>query len=357
MVAVPLQSFSSWVAAGGPDDMAHGFVLAFLVFPLMMLVHEAGHASVGLLRTEGLVVLQVGRSPGWLRGRVGRLAFQFSPVPTWDKIAGSARTLARMTRGDWIAYSLAGAAAQLVALAVLVPLIAETSGSVHASLAWAWAVCFLEVALNLVPRQVAGHWSDGAYLRAALRMQGPDPRLRPPPESTVDAFKAELDDTVSRWVVLFTDEHASVRTERRLGMLNGAGRAIGLRREPGAMATARWHALAGWCWRECERGNPERRREAVELAWRRVAQQRLVGRVLAVATAAALASDPDLALGSPGSTDAERRAFLNLAFERLRPPADLSALDEQDRLHCFRYGVALHDVERLAAEWQPATVH
>jgi hypothetical protein len=112
--------------------------------------------------------------------------------------------------------------------------------------------------------------------------------------------------------------------------------------------TAYWHALAGWCWRESERGDPQRIYEAVERVWRRTAQQGLVGRELDAAVAAAL-TDADLGLGSPGSTDDERRGFLARAFEEIDPSPDSRALRDPDRLFCFRYGVALHDVERLCS--------
>jgi hypothetical protein len=348
MAFVPLQSISGWTA-GGPIDMAHGFVLASLLFPVMVLVHEAGHATVGLLRTEGLVVLRVGRSPGWVRGRFGRLAFEVSPIPSQNKIAGSATTIARMTRGESIAYAVAGSAAQLAVLVVAVPLIAQTSGAVHAALVWAWVLYFLESGLNLVPRRIGGYGNDGMRLFTVIR-SNPVGVLHPPlPKTTVDDFLNEFSDTQSRWVVLITNGKAPFRTQRRVATLVGAAWAIGLQREKSPeVGSAFWHALAGWCWRECERGDPERSRAAVERAWRRTAQGGLVGRELDATVAAALAADPDLALGSPGRTDDERRGFLALAFKKLQPPADCRALDEQDRLFCFRYGVALHDVEALA---------
>ena len=55
-----------------------------VVGPLLVLVHELGHAAVGLAATDGLVSVRVGRTPGWFRGRVGRLAFELSPLPVRD---------------------------------------------------------------------------------------------------------------------------------------------------------------------------------------------------------------------------------------------------------------------------------
>ena len=66
------------------------------------------------------------------------------------------------------------------------------------------------------------------------------------------------------------------------------------------------------------------------------------------------ASDPgmeatkntDLSLGCPGNSDAERQAFLSAAFERLpKPLADSVPIGF--RTFAWRYGLALHDVERL----------
>jgi hypothetical protein len=198
MGSVPLQTISGWVASGGMRDLGLGFVLAGLTFPLMVIVHEAGHAAVGLLRTEGLVVLRVGRSPGWVEGRVGRLAFEVSPLRSRDRLAGWARTFARMTRGESVAYAVAGAAAQLLVLVVSVPLIGRTSGAVHSALVWAWAVHFLNTCLNLAPMRVGGHMSDGACLLAAVRARPVDSSHRPPAESTADAFIGEFVDTMSR---------------------------------------------------------------------------------------------------------------------------------------------------------------
>lgn len=52
--------------------------LMILVF-LLIVVHELGHAVVALACTESLVHVRVGRSPGIIRGRVGRLAYSFDP--------------------------------------------------------------------------------------------------------------------------------------------------------------------------------------------------------------------------------------------------------------------------------------
>jgi len=54
----------------------------------------------------------------------------------------------------------------------------------------------------------------------------------------------------------------------------------------------------------------------------------------------------ELGLASPGADDAERKAFLAAAFRRI--PAELrpATIPETQQQFSFRYGVALHDVER-----------
>jgi hypothetical protein len=342
-------TFSGWLSDDAIDDIGLGLALMFLALPVTVLVHELGHAAVGLLRTEGLVIVQIGGGPKWLRTRIGRLGLEVGPIPVYSGTAGSARTFAPLSRPDAVAYALAGPLAELLLLAACAPLVARAPDRVFAPLVCGWVIAVLHATSNLVPRRIAGHWTDGARLRAALRKRTLEPSSQPPPESTVAEFMNEFADTLSRWLVLVTNGSASFRTERRGATLVCAAWELGLSREKSPQVRAAfWHALAGWCWRDCEHGDPGRRRAAVEEVWRRKAQEGLVGRELDSAVAGELARDPDLGLGSPGRTDDERKGFLARAFRELRPPVDARALDEADRLFCFRYGVALHDVEHLA---------
>jgi len=348
MGAASLEAISRWAESGGPLDIVEGLVIVALFFPVLLLAHETGHALVGLLRTEGLVIVRVGRAPGWLRGRVGRLAFELSPIPS-QELAGSATTFARLDRRERIAYALAGPAAELLAVAACVPFILRVPDAARPPFVWALAFGCSHAALNFVPQRIGNFFTDGGAILAAFRYTPADEGLKSPAGSTAPAIVGELQDTQSRWIALFADVKSWARAPHRSSALSGAAWALGLDPQTPPASTAIWHSLAGWCWRECERGDPERRGSATRSEWRRVAQQGFVGSELKARVAATLANDPDLGLGSPGATDTERLGFLARAFDELRPPEGLRALDERDRAFCFRYGVALHDVERLTS--------
>jgi hypothetical protein len=353
-----LQVLSHWLDRGGPDAIGPGVVAFFLLLPVLVLVHELGHAVIGLVRTEGLVRVRVGRPPGRIHGRVGRLAFELNLVPAaGGDVDGTALTFARMSRGEQVAYALAGPASECLFLALLLPLLQLTGGFVQETLLWAWAFAVFQALLNLVPARLGNHRSDGATLVAALRAQRLDPRLESPPEATVEAFMREFEATKSRWLALFTDERNRVRTERRARLVNAAAGVLGLTPQPGSPgATASWYAFAGWCWRECERGDPDRLREDVVGVWRIAAQRGLVGiELTGCAIQLLVEGGAELWLASPGRTDAERKGFLARAFHTLSPIGH-APLDAESRLFAFRYGVALHDVEQVAESSRIATV-
>jgi Peptidase family M50 len=359
MVHSSLESFAQWMDRGGPNAIGPGVVVFFVVFPLLTLVHELGHAAVGLVQTEGLVQIRVGRAPRRIRGRVGRLAFELSLLPAGGKVMGTAQTFARLSRNEQVAYALAGPAAEALFVALLLPALQLTTGLVHDALLCGWALAMLHALLNLIPAQLGRHRSDGAMLVAVLRSRPTDPRLAASAESSADAFMREFEATQSRWLALFTDERNSVRNERRARLVSGAPVALGLLPvEPGTPgATAAWYAFAGWCWRECERGDyPDRLRQDVLGVWRVAAQGGLVGMDLIVCAARRLAEDgAELWLASPGRTDAERKGFLARAFDKLRPVGQ-APLDAERRLFAFRYGIALHDVEAIAEAPRIASV-
>jgi hypothetical protein len=64
-----------------------------LVTPPLVLVHELGHALVGLARTRGVVHVVIGAPPSFLRARIGRLALELS-LRQGRGVAGYARTYA-----------------------------------------------------------------------------------------------------------------------------------------------------------------------------------------------------------------------------------------------------------------------
>jgi membrane-associated protease RseP (regulator of RpoE activity) len=111
----------SWTREPSNLDFLLGFGLSFLTVPLLVLVHELGHAIAALHLTRGPVRVYVGRDPK-LVGRVGRLElyFGFRPPkggPTGVCLHARARTPLRE-----MAIALAGPLAS--ALSVIVVLLA-----------------------------------------------------------------------------------------------------------------------------------------------------------------------------------------------------------------------------------------
>src|SRR5581483_6846880 len=88
-----LQAFDAWMNGTGPLVVFAGAIVYGLLGTVFTLVHELGHASVGLARTQGVVHVQVGRTPGRWRLRVGRLDMELSPtIPFRAGVGGTART-------------------------------------------------------------------------------------------------------------------------------------------------------------------------------------------------------------------------------------------------------------------------
>src|SRR5207249_766941 len=100
--------FQAWMDAGTPGPL--GFALfVVLVIPALATVHELGHAAVALGWSRGLVLLSVGRRPPLARGRVGRLAFEWHPIPSFkDAFFGSVRAYTGFGPGRHAVYALAG---------------------------------------------------------------------------------------------------------------------------------------------------------------------------------------------------------------------------------------------------------
>lgn len=133
---------------GGAERLTLSFALAALAAPLLVLVHELGHAAVGLARTEGLVEVRVGASPARWRVSAGCLRLQLNPIPAPNAPAGLARVHARFGVGTKVALVLAGPGAEA---AVAVLLIA-TGARLHVlTLIILGALGTADAALNLVP--------------------------------------------------------------------------------------------------------------------------------------------------------------------------------------------------------------
>jgi len=89
-------------------DLAVAALLVIACRPLVVLAHELGHAAVGLVRTEGLVRVRVGRSPGIWRARLGRLSLELHPVPARGDSPGETVTHARFGWRSRVMLALAG---------------------------------------------------------------------------------------------------------------------------------------------------------------------------------------------------------------------------------------------------------
>jgi hypothetical protein len=330
-----LQTFSDWMNGGSAWRLAFSGGLATLGAPLVVLVHELGHAAVGLARTEGLVVVRVGAAPARWRFRAGRLQLELNPRPARNAPAGLALIHARFGVGTKVALALAGplagasVAALLLAAGVKLHLLLLTMIGVLGA---------ADSLANLVPFAWHGHRSDGRYLLDALRA-GRDRRTRPARGQDAEAFVQVLADTYSRWLVLYTDDRSPVRTKRRAELLSGAPAALGHASTDNPQALALWQlAFAGWCWRDAERGgDTSRLRDAALDA---LHQQRISGVLepaLTVRAARELATgSTELSLACPGSSDEERASFLAGGFHKLPPELGPAALPEAQQKFCVQ---------------------
>jgi membrane-associated protease RseP (regulator of RpoE activity) len=99
-----------------------------LLFPLLIFVHELGHALAALALSDGLVQLSVGSRPPWLSGRLGRLAYTLSPVPERRKAVGLTTAHAPLVGGNRVLFVLAGPMANLLLALALIPSLSITRG-------------------------------------------------------------------------------------------------------------------------------------------------------------------------------------------------------------------------------------
>jgi hypothetical protein len=336
------------MSGGGASHLLLASVVATLAVPMFVLVHELGHAMAGLTRTEGLVVVRVGKAPGRWRLRVGRLQLELHPLPARNAPAGLAQIHARFGAGTMVAISIAGPLAEAIAAAVLVAFGLKLQVGL---LTVVGAFGAADALANLVPFARHGRRSDGHHLLDALRSR--DPRHLPEHGPGVDAFVQAIADTYSRWLVLYTDVRSPVRTTRRSELLSGAPAALGHRSiDTNPQALALWQlAFAGWCWRNAERGGDMS--SLRETALDALHQQRVAGAIepaLTILAARELATgDTDLSRACPGSSDHERAAFLAAGFRKLPAQFHSAVLPDAQQKFAFNYGVALHDVERADA--------
>jgi hypothetical protein len=301
-----LESFVELMDSGGPIVVVVGLMALTPIMVLSAVVHELGHATVALARTQSLVWLRVGRYPGALRGRVGRLEYSIDHRFRKGEDIGSAAVVANMTRGERVAYGLAGPGANLIFSAALVPLFLAGTGML--SLVAVVAIAFSAYGAfgNLLSRQPG---SDGRVVLAALRDE---------------ALPVHDDaDDLGRWLALFTNPGDARLTSQRRLLFECVP-------QHGQAKLAR----AGWCWREI-RPAPQCSEDA-RAAWKEQALHGLVGTDLAAAAAIELV---------------HRRAVAG-DEQVLTFAAELAGVDpgRPDVQSAFRYGAALHDVEAVMAE-------
>ena len=310
-----LRAFDAWLNAGGPDRLLW-WSLAFLVLgPALIVVHELGHATVGLLRTQGLVHAHVGREPGRFRGRIGRLVVTVDFAPG-DKRGGFAHTYAALSRSERIAFALAGPTAEAAAAGLLVALGVRLS---LLSLVVIGGLGIASAVYNLYPRVREGRLSDGAHVRDAIHGR--------------TIHRTELDDVLARAHVLFATPTKHL-TGLRTQLLGGAPVAAGHApedRSPAAVGLFRL-AYAGWCYSEAAPSNCHELRGAALDALHAATSTGALEPHLTALAARALAG-----------RDVLQRTFPEAAFTRV-----CSAVGplEQERF-AFRYGLAVREIERI----------
>jgi len=307
-------------------DVAVAAVLVIACQPLVLLAHELGHAAVGLVRTEGLVRVRVGRSPGIWRARLGRLSLELHPVPARGDTAGEAVTYARFGWRSRVLYGLAGPVAGSGAALALV-LLGLYSGLRPLTFAGGFLL-FIELC-NLLPSQTSPRTGDGNSILETLRT-----KRRPVPHN---AFA----DVESRFLVLVTNARGTLAGRggsRLLKVLNALDLDPSDRSSREAQALVRT-AFSGWCWREAEQADTAPIRDAVLDARHRASLRGLTRADTAgVAADELVRNGPDLATASPtfGSLDYGLRRALASRFT--------SGVPLEHARFAFQFGVAMHDV-------------
>jgi hypothetical protein len=154
---------------------------AFLGGPVVALAHELGHAAVALRFTRGPVAVRVGRTDVAVKGWVRRLYITFSPIGVGGGCLGPKR--GELTRGQALAYALAGPAVNLILTIMLWSVGRVTVGAARPVLFTLAAVSGLYL-VNLIPHRdssnliTRGQPSDGMQAVYLLRN-----RPLPPPAS------------------------------------------------------------------------------------------------------------------------------------------------------------------------------
>lgn len=309
-----IRAFNDWMTGGGTETMLRWCLVLLVSRPLLTLVHELGHAAVGLARTEGFVQVQIGREPALLTRRLGRLILMLDPRQTLTKAAGYTRTTGGMTPGERAVYALAGPfASALASLAILVAGLHSSAGS----LVLAGALGLAGSAYSLVPRRAGDFRSDGWHFLQALHGNG--------------LARSDVEDTAVRAELVFAQAPRHL-TDRRRRLLSGAPIALGFAADDSspAVMTLRQVAFCGWCWREAQRDVASIREAALDALQR--------------ATATGVV-EPDLtalAARNLAEVEADFGALFDTGLVELR-----EGVPEAMQRCAFRYGGALREIERI----------
>ena len=306
------------------------FALNAVVWWIVVLAHELGHAAVGLTRTEGLVIVRVGRhSPMWRR-RFGRLKLELSPVPIFFRSAGEAVVHARLGRTTRVMFAVAGPVAGCVAAALLLQLGSHLQ---FRPLQVIGLVAMVFDLANLVPFRFRGFRSDGVLLVEALRGEAPGV-----------AEDDRLEAIASRWFVLATDVPGAFAARDRDIRAHLSAKMCSARADRNSEAMAVHQlAFAGWCWREAEQGDTTPIRGSVLDARHRATGKGLSrANTIAAAAGELVREGTDLAAGSPAADSLEQ------GFRLAHANGRYGELPETRARVAFCFGVALHDVATTA---------
>jgi hypothetical protein len=187
-----LQAFDTWMNAGGPLYISAAAIVYLALAPVFVLVHEMGHAAIALVRTDGRVHVQVGKSPAMWRLRFGRLGLGLNPyIPPSGGAAGFAKPFGRFDPYSRIAFALGGSTAS----GLFSGLVFYLALRAHVVLlVWVGAFGVFHSLYALVPRRTGGSRSDGAAFLEAVR------RLREGPTPEESLFDMKV-----RWLALVKD--------------------------------------------------------------------------------------------------------------------------------------------------------
>jgi hypothetical protein len=161
-----------------------------------------------------------------------------------------------------------------------------------------------------------------------------------------------LNEVLERCRVLFMERRSVFVTRERIRWIGAAVRPL---HESSPPAEKETHTLVvlcsvGWCWRAAERGETERLRPAIEVAYEAAKADASVAVEIAPAWAAwrFLEDGGQPSLASPGKSERRRREWLDAAFEKMHEMyGDPAGISVGNARSAFERGVVLHDIEQV----------